>query len=67
MIIKDATGMKMSESLDWLIRQTMEHFDIDRRNARRLLGETLVRTCVFEEIMATAETLIAKGGKNGTM
>lgn len=64
MIIKCGTGIKMTEAVDWLIRQTMERHDLDRRNARKLLGEALVRTCVFEEIMATEDALITKGGES---
>ena len=63
MIIKSATGVKMTEAVDWLIRETMKRYDVDRRTARQLLGEALVRTCVYNEIMQTEDALIAKGGK----
>lgn len=62
MRVKAATGMRMTEAMDWLIRETMKRHDIDRRSARNLLGETLVRNCVVDEIMATEDALIIKGG-----
>lgn len=60
MKITDTTGVRMSEAMDWLIREMMSRHDLDRRNARKLLGETLVRTCVYNEIMETSDYLIAK-------
>ena len=62
MIIKSATGTTMTEAVNWLIEKTMEAHDINRRNARKLLGEALVRTCILEEILATEDALIVKEG-----
>lgn len=60
MKIKSALGIRLKDATDYLIEETMETHGISRRNARRLLGETLVRTCVLDEIFATEDALIIK-------
>lgn len=68
MTIKSATGVNLTNANDYLIGEMMTRYGISRRNACRLVGEALVRTCVVEEIMATADALIVvsstrKGGE----
>lgn len=62
MRIKSATGVNLTNASDYLINETMKAHGINRRNACRLLGEALVRTCVVEEIIETEKALIIQKG-----
>ena len=65
MRIKSATGVRFKDATDFMAEKLMERHDISRRDALRLLGETLVRTCIVDEILETSDYLIVKNGGKG--
>ena len=62
MIIASATGVHFKDATDFMADKLMERHDISRRDALRLLAETLVRNCVVDEILETSDYLIIKNG-----
>lgn len=52
--------MGYREALDYMTREIEKQFGLNRRDAQRVFAETIVRNCVWEEIMATASVLLGK-------
>ena len=50
MNIHDDTGTGLREGVDIVLNHLMQRYNISRRNAAKLLGEALCRSCIIEEI-----------------
>ena len=61
MKIHDNTGMKLTDALDWALRDLMERYHISRADARKLLAEAIPRNCVWEEIVNMCNWQLEKG------
>ena len=62
MKIKSAAGVHYKDATEFMVDKMMERHDISRRDAMTLLAETLVRSCVVDEILETSDYLIIKNG-----
>ena len=60
MKIKDNTGMKLTDSIDWALRELQEQYSISRADARKLLAEAIPRICVWEEIISMCDWQLRK-------
>lgn len=56
--IAESYGVTLKDSIDNIVCDLVKEYNISQRDAKRLLAETLIRTCVYEEIFSTAEVLI---------
>lgn len=56
--IAESYGVTLKDALDNIVCDLVKEYNISQRDAKRLLAETLIRTCVYEEIFNTAEVLI---------
>ena len=60
MKLTDKTGVKLRDAMGVIMLEMVERYNISRQEAPKLLAECLVRNCVIEEIMATADVLMGK-------
>lgn len=51
MRIRSNTGVKLTDTIDWALRDLMQRYNISRADARKLLAEAIVRNCVWDEII----------------
>lgn len=58
--LKDNTGIGYQQALDNCLTDLQDMYHISRRDARRLFAETIIRNCVWEEFISTADYLIGK-------
>lgn len=56
--IAESYGVTLKDALDNIVCDLVKEYNISQRDAKRLLAETLIRTCVYEEIFETAKVLI---------
>lgn len=56
--IADSYGVTLKDALDNIVCDLVKEYNISQRDAKRLLAETLIRTCVYEEIFETTKVLI---------
>lgn len=60
MKLTDNTGAMLTETIDFTLRELMQEYKISRKDARKLLAESMIRTCVQNEIMETARVLLGQ-------
>lgn len=56
--IAESYGVTLKDALDNIVCDLVKEYNISQRDAKRLLAETLIRNCVYEEIFGTASVLI---------
>ena len=60
MKIHDNTGMKLTDALDWALKDLQERYQISRADARKLLAEAIIRNCVWEAIIEQCDWQLGK-------
>ena len=60
MKIRDNTGFKLTDAIDWALRDLQEHYHISRADARKLLAEAIPRNCVWNEVIAQCDWQLGK-------
>ena len=60
MKIRDNTGFKLTDALDWALRDLQERYHISRADARKLLAEAIIRNCVWEAIIEQCDWQLGK-------
>ena len=60
MKIRDNTGFKLTDALDWALRDLQERYHISRADARKLLAEAIPRNCVWDEIVGMCDWQLGK-------
>ena len=58
MRLADNTGIGYMDALDGCIRDLMERYHINRKDARRLFAEAIVRNVVWDEMIGTCNWLL---------
>ena len=61
MKIHDNTGVRLTDGVDCALRMIMERYNICRNDARKLLGEALIRYTVLDEIAVQCDWQLRKG------
>ena len=56
--IAESYGVTLKDALDNIVCDLVKEYNISQRDAKRLLAETLIRTCVYDEILGAADVLL---------
>ena len=64
MKIHDNTGFKLTDALDWALKDLQERYNISRADARKLLAEAIPRNCVWDEIIGMCDWQLGKEESN---
>ena len=64
MKIHDNTGVRLTDTIDWALRDLMERYHISRADARKLLAEAISRNCVWDQIIGMCDWQLGKEKSN---